>query len=124
MARRNDLGGLHWPTCMARIILASLFTTNPFHFFNQAGQPVSHGYVSQSGSSVLHGYNNISARAWVARVDSIIVKLGGLCGTVSSTEWAEPFRYLNYEEDYVSTAYLTTYLDFVMATFFAPLTAH
>jgi hypothetical protein len=25
----------------------------------------------------------------------------------------KPFRYLNYEEDYVSTAYLTTYLDFV-----------
>ena len=73
---------------MARIILASLFTTNPFHFFNQAGQPVSHGYVSQSGYSVLHGYNNISAGAWVARVDSIIVKLGGPCGTVSSTEWA------------------------------------
>ena len=37
---------------------------------------------------------------------------------------AKPFRYLNYEEDYVSTAYLTTYLDFVMATFVAPLTAH
>ena len=29
---------------------------------------------------------------------------------------AKPFRYLNYEEDYVSTAYLTTYLDFVVAT--------
>src|SRR5258705_12545860 len=28
----------------------------------------------------------------------------------------KPFRYLNYEEDYVSTAYLTTYLDFVVAT--------
>src|SRR6266481_2679727 len=28
---------------------------------------------------------------------------------------AKPFRYLNYEEDYVSTAYLTTYLDFVVA---------
>src|ERR1700677_4726835 len=25
---------------------------------------------------------------------------------------AKPFKYLNYEEDYVSTAYLTTYLDF------------
>ena len=37
---------------------------------------------------------------------------------------AKPFRYLNYEEDYVSAAYLTTYLDFVMATFVAPLTAH
>ena len=37
---------------------------------------------------------------------------------------AKPFRYLNYEEDYVSIAYLTTYLDFVMATFVAPLTAH
>jgi hypothetical protein len=33
----------------------------------------------------------------------------------------KPFRYLNYEEDYVSAAY---YLDFVMATFVAPLTAH
>src|SRR6266436_4337869 len=88
MAWRNHWGQLHWPTCIARIILASLFTTNPFHFFNQAGQPVSHGYVSQSGYSVLHGYNNISAGAWVARVDSIIVKLGGPCGTVSSTEWA------------------------------------
>ena len=53
------------------------------------GQPVSHGYVSQSGSSVPHGYNNISAGAWVARVDRIIVKLGGPCGTVNSTEWAE-----------------------------------
>src|SRR5882757_3108487 len=74
--------------CGYAIDLASLFTTNPFHFFNQAGQPVSHGYVSQSGYSVLHGYNNISAGAWVARVDSIIVKLGGPCGTVSSTEWA------------------------------------
>jgi len=52
------------------------------------GQPVSHGYVSQSGSSVPHGYNNISAGAWVARVDRIIVKLGGPCGTVNSTEWA------------------------------------
>ena len=29
---------------------------------------------------------------------------------------AKPFRYLNYEEDYVSTAYLTTYLDFVVAS--------
>ena len=29
---------------------------------------------------------------------------------------AKPFKYLNYEEDYVSTAYLTTYLDFVAAT--------
>src|SRR6266481_3684791 len=29
---------------------------------------------------------------------------------------AKPFRYLNYEEDYVSTAYLTTYLDFVVVT--------
>ena len=29
---------------------------------------------------------------------------------------AKPFRYLNYEEDYVSTAYLTTYLDFVVTT--------
>jgi hypothetical protein len=29
---------------------------------------------------------------------------------------AKPFRYLNYEENYVSTAYLTTYLDFVVAT--------
>jgi hypothetical protein len=29
---------------------------------------------------------------------------------------AKSFRYLNYEEDYVSTAYLTTYLDFVVAT--------
>src|SRR5258705_11289080 len=29
---------------------------------------------------------------------------------------AKPFRYSNYEEDYVSTAYLTTYLDFVVAT--------
>ena len=28
----------------------------------------------------------------------------------------KPFRYLNYEEDYVGTAYLTTYLDFVVAT--------
>ena len=28
----------------------------------------------------------------------------------------KPFRYLNYEEDYVSTGYLTTYLDFVVAT--------
>ena len=37
---------------------------------------------------------------------------------------AKPFRYLNYEEDYVSAAYLITYLDFVMATFVAPLTAH
>jgi len=36
----------------------------------------------------------------------------------------KPFRYLNYEEDYVSAAYLTRYLDFVMATFVAPLTAH
>src|SRR6266436_4335348 len=90
MAWRNHWGQLHWPTCIARIILASLFTTNPFHFFNQACQPVSHGYVSQSGYSVLHGYNNISAGAWVARVDSIIVKLGGPCGTVSSTEWAAP----------------------------------
>src|SRR6202050_5285443 len=36
----------------------------------------------------------------------------------------KPFKYLNYEEDYVSTAYLTTYLDFVMATLVAPLTAH
>ena len=26
---------------------------------------------------------------------------------------AKPFKCLNYEEDYVSTAYLTTYLDFV-----------
>ena len=37
---------------------------------------------------------------------------------------AKPFRYLNYEEDYVSAAYLTRYLDFVMATFVALLTAH
>ena len=29
---------------------------------------------------------------------------------------AKPFRYLNYEEDYVSATYLTTYLDFVLAT--------
>src|SRR6202034_4864027 len=29
---------------------------------------------------------------------------------------AKPFKYLNYEEGYVSTAYLTTYLDFVVAT--------
>jgi hypothetical protein len=36
----------------------------------------------------------------------------------------KPFKYLNYEEGYVSTAYLTTYLDFVMATFVAPLTAY
>ena len=36
----------------------------------------------------------------------------------------KPFKYLNYEEDYVSTAYLTTYLDFVTATLVAPLTAH
>jgi hypothetical protein len=28
----------------------------------------------------------------------------------------KPFKYLNYEEDYVSTAYLATYLDFVVAT--------
>ena len=34
------------------------------------------------------------------------------------------FKYLNYEEDYVSTAYLTTYLDFVVATLVASLTAH
>ena len=29
---------------------------------------------------------------------------------------AKPFRYLNYGKDYVSTAYFTTYLDFVVAT--------
>ena len=29
---------------------------------------------------------------------------------------AKPFKYLNYEEDYVSTAYLTTYLDCEAAT--------
>jgi hypothetical protein len=28
----------------------------------------------------------------------------------------KPFKYLNYEEDYVSTAYVPTYLDFVVAT--------
>ena len=28
----------------------------------------------------------------------------------------KPFKYLNYEEDYVCTAYLTTYSDFVVAT--------
>jgi len=28
----------------------------------------------------------------------------------------KPFRYLNYEEDYVSIAYFTTYLDFAVAT--------
>src|SRR5258705_9931385 len=35
---------------------------------------------------------------------------------------AKPFRYLNYEEDRVSAAYLIRYLDFVTATFVAPLT--
>src|SRR6202453_1914273 len=29
---------------------------------------------------------------------------------------AKPFKYLNYEEGYESTAYFTTYLDFVVAT--------
>src|ERR1700683_1032327 len=29
---------------------------------------------------------------------------------------AKPFKYSNYEEDYVSTAYLITYLHFVAAT--------
>jgi hypothetical protein len=33
----------------------------------------------------------------------------------------KPFK---YEEGYVSTAYLTTYLDCIMATFVALLTAH
>jgi len=35
---------------------------------------------------------------------------------------AKPFKYLNYEKDYVSTVYLATYLDFVMATLIVPLT--
>jgi hypothetical protein len=35
---------------------------------------------------------------------------------------AKSSKYLNYEEDYMSTAYLTTYFDFVMAILVAPLT--
>jgi hypothetical protein len=38
------------------------------------------------------------------------------CARFNCVVITKPFEYLNYEEDYVSTAYLTTYLDFVVAT--------
>ena len=85
------------------IMIKFLGTTNPITNFKFAEEYVRNNKQIKYFKFIFWAY-------WIPHLE-FVSHTGFECDEI-----AKPFKYLNYEEDYVSTAYLTTYLDFVAAT--------